>query len=110
MIHDHPINVLPAEDARKVVFDHFDDAKHDVRSRQKDREQWYAAYRSHKKVDKASPFRSKLVLPMTKTHIDSHRPRLAAARPRIEIWGRGDEDRDRARAHRALTFFSSKGR
>ena len=105
MIHDNPQEPLPKDDARRVVFDHFDDAKKGVRSRAAAWEDFYAAYRSHQKVDKTSPFRSKLFVPMTKSHIDSHRPRLAAARPRIEIWGRGDEDAGRARAHRALSFF-----
>jgi len=103
--YDNPLKVAPKKRAARIVIDRYETAKRENDQRKPQLDDWYAAYRSYYKHDKATPFRSKLYIPTTYEHLESHLPRLAAARPRIEIWGRGPEDDARARAHRALAFY-----
>jgi hypothetical protein len=103
--YDNPDKILKADDASAMVLNRYWYSRDELVSTMRDKfKEWYKSYRAY--VEKGEDnIRSKLVLPLIFSHVESYLPRLVVNRPRIEAWGRGEEDKIRARQHRALLFY-----
>jgi len=102
-LYDDPVKVdSNKERTTRIILDRYESRRRNVDRRRDKWDNWYASYRSWMKTDPDSPFRSQLFVPMTFSHIESHLPRIASARPKLEVWGREPGDALRAAAQRAL--------
>jgi hypothetical protein len=89
-----------------LVFDNYRRSKHNIVDPRSDiwRED-YKKYRSHIDESQDSGLFNELFIPLISSTIESFQPALVKNRPRIEVWGRSEDDSDRAAAIRARLFM-----
>ena len=103
--YDDPEKILTADEASAVVLEHYRRSEEGLVDKMRDKwKEWYKGYRAYVEVDE-DDIKSNLVYGLIFSHIESYLPRLVANRPRIEVWGRGPEDKLRAAQNRSLLNY-----
>ena len=105
-VYDKPTEILKkASDPSRMVLENWWYSDRELVSPQRDT--WtevYNMYRGFQEL-KDDEIMSDFHVPDTWAHIEAYVPRVAGARPRIEVWESEDNDADLARMHRGLLFY-----
>jgi len=105
-IYDNPTELLKnADDASRMVCENWWYSDREVVDPQRDPwDEVYKMYRGYQEIDDDDVM-SNFHVPDTWAMIESYVPRVAGARPRIEVWEAEPNDADLARMHRGLIFY-----
>ena len=97
--------LLPPDEASQIVLDAYHRSRDSfVNPMRALWTEWGDLYRSYISIQDDSLLTQTFV-PLIFLNVESFLPRLVANRPRVEVWGRGPEDAERAAMHRALLFY-----
>ena len=96
--------LLPKEEQAEIIFDNYKRGWDPVKAQQPKWDENYEAYRTYFRMPEDGQM-SELGIPLVFSDIESYMPRLAANKPEIGIWGRAEDDRDRAGKQRVLADF-----
>ena len=103
-----PNKLQERDKAATYVFESYDRSKRLLVDPK--REQWKEGYRAYRMVldlKKSDGLQSRIPDALIFTNVEDFLPRLVAQNPRIEVWGRTQDqaDQDRANQHRAKLFY-----
>lgn len=100
--------LLDWDEQRDLVFDNYKRGWDPVKALQPKWDENYEAYRTYFRMPDDQNM-SELGIPLIFADIESYMPRLAANKPEIGVWGRAEDDRDRAGKQRLLVDYQWDG-
>ena len=100
--------LLDWKEQRDLVFDNYKRGWDPVKALQPKWDENYEAYRTYFRMPDDQNM-SELGIPLIFADIESYMPRLAANKPGIGVWGRAEDDRERAGKQRLLVDYQWDG-